>query len=106
MDLLIEYLKLRFLHPEKSEEELFALFRELAKQGKTTVDPVKRFLIVTAYSPNTKTTRNTCGLFLSPPTINDHPYTFKYALALLHVPSDLQSNVAWSLVPYPLYHEQ
>ena len=38
---VIEYLKLSYLHPEKSEEELLDLFREAARQGKTTVDPAK-----------------------------------------------------------------
>lgn len=36
-DLIVEYLVLSFLHPEKNEEELLDLFREAARDGKTEI---------------------------------------------------------------------
>ena len=39
--LMFEYLRLSFMHPEKSEEELLELFRLSARAGNTTEDPEK-----------------------------------------------------------------
>ena len=39
--LMFEYLRLSFMHPEKSEEELLELFRLSARAGNTTMDREK-----------------------------------------------------------------
>ena len=36
-DLIVEYLRLSFLHPEKEEEELLDLFRQIVRDGETEI---------------------------------------------------------------------